>query len=94
MVKELNISERNLYSWRAKFRKENEYAFSNKPQEDAQTLELRRLSAENARLKEEREILKKRWRGLLRKVIYGMIKYQSAFCSIEILCEVLGVSRN
>ena len=59
LSKELDVSESNLYSWRAKFRIQKENAFSNEPQEDAQSLELRRLRAENARLKEEREILKK-----------------------------------
>jgi transposase len=59
LAKELDVSESNLYAWRAKYRKEKENAFRNEPQEDAQVLELRRLRAENARLKEEREILKK-----------------------------------
>lgn len=59
LAKELVVSESNLYAWRAKFKKGNENAFSNEPREDAQALEMRRLRAENARLKEEREILKK-----------------------------------
>lgn len=59
LAKELNISENNLYSWRAKFKDSKENAFINEPQEDATALELRRLRAEVARLKEEREILKK-----------------------------------
>lgn len=59
LAKELNVSESNLYSWRAKFRKEKENAFSNEPQEDARALELRTLRAKVARLEEEREILKK-----------------------------------
>ena len=59
LAKELDVSESNLYAWRAKFKKGKENAFSNEPQEDAQALEMRRLRAENARLKEEREILKK-----------------------------------
>jgi len=59
LSKELNVSESNLYAWRAKFREEMENAFINEPQEDATALELRRLRAEVARLKEEREILKK-----------------------------------
>lgn len=57
LAKELNIPENNLYAWRAKFRKRE--AFVNEPQDNAITLELKRLKAENARLKEEKEILKK-----------------------------------
>ena len=59
LAKELDIPESNLYAWRTKFRKEKEGAFVNEPQEDEKSLELRRLKAENAQLKEEREILKK-----------------------------------
>jgi transposase-like protein len=59
LAKELNIPENNLYSWRIKFKENKEHAFINEPQENELTLELRRLRSENARLKEEREILKK-----------------------------------
>lgn len=59
LAEELDVSESNLYAWRAKFRKEKGNAFINEPQEDANALELRRLRAQVARLEEEREILKK-----------------------------------
>jgi len=59
LAKELNIPENNLYSWRIKFKDNKDNAFINEPQENELTLELRRLRAENAKLKEEREILKK-----------------------------------
>ena len=59
LSKELDVSESNLYAWRAKFKADEKNAFINEPQEDALSLELRRLRAQVARLEEERDILKK-----------------------------------
>lgn len=59
LLKGLNVAESNLYTWRAKFKEEIENTFINEPLEDVTALELRRLRAENAPLREEREILKK-----------------------------------
>ncbi|MCF6768611.1 transposase [Thiotrichales bacterium 19S11-10] len=57
LAKELDIPVNTLYTWHSRYKKKE--AFINEPQLDATALELRRLKAENARLKEEREILKK-----------------------------------
>lgn len=59
LAKELDIPINNLYAWRTKYSKNKENAFINEPQGNDAELELRRLKAENARLKEERDILKK-----------------------------------
>lgn len=59
VARELNISKTNLYSWISKYSSHGEDGFINNPQDDELRLELRRLKAENSKLKEEREILKK-----------------------------------
>lgn len=59
LARELDVSESNLYVWRAKHRLGQGETFKNERQEDASVLEMRRLRARVARLEEEREILKK-----------------------------------
>lgn len=59
LSKELDVAESNLYAWRTKYKSNPESAFVNEPQFNEQELELRRLRAENLKLKEERDILKK-----------------------------------
>lgn len=59
VAKELGISNNLIYAWRQKERDKEEDAFINETQLTAEQQEIKRLKAENARLKEEREILKK-----------------------------------
>lgn len=59
VARELGIHPNNLYKWRAQFAEEGEEAFPGKGNLNSQDEEMRRLRRENARLREERDILKK-----------------------------------
>lgn len=51
--------ENTLYAWRAKFAADGTHAFSGKEKLKPEDEEIRRLKRELARVKEERDILKK-----------------------------------
>lgn len=55
-ARELGISDATLYAWVAKYRTDQRSKSNN---QDATSQELQRLRKENARLKQERDILKK-----------------------------------
>jgi len=61
VARELDISVHHLYRWRDELAKHEESAFvgSGRSKPDAANDELLRLRRENARLREERDILKK-----------------------------------
>jgi transposase len=59
VARELGIRAELLYAWRAQYRAEAEQAFPGKGHLSPEQEELARLRRENARLKEERDILKK-----------------------------------
>ena len=59
VARELGLGESLLRSWKAALASEGEQAFPGKGQLPAVEEELRRLRAENQRLRMEREILKK-----------------------------------
>ena len=56
---ELGIRVKLLYRWRRQAREDGEEAFPGKGKQTPQEAELSRLKAENRRLRQEREILKK-----------------------------------
>ncbi len=56
---ELGISVNLLYNWRKQYKDKKESAFTNESQLTPEQQELKRLRLENARLREERDILKK-----------------------------------
>ena len=56
---ELGIRVKLLYRWRRQAREDGEDAFPGKGKQTPQEAELSRLKAENRRLRQEREILKK-----------------------------------
>lgn len=58
LEKELGLSNGQLSHWRRKYFDEGETAFTPEPTSDLER-EVQRLRRENARLKEEQEILKK-----------------------------------
>lgn len=58
-AKELGIVTNNIYRWRKKLEQEGSNAFRGHGNMTAEMEELVRLRRENARLKEERDILKK-----------------------------------
>jgi transposase len=59
VARELGIHPNNLYKWRELFATKGEDAFPGKGKRSGPEEELRRLRRENARLREERDILKK-----------------------------------
>lgn len=59
VARELGIRVELLYAWKARYREDAENAFPGKGHLPADQEELVRLRRENARLKEERDILKK-----------------------------------
>ncbi len=59
VARELGISVNLVYAWKARYREDCENAFPGKGHLPADQEELVRLRRENARLKEERDILKK-----------------------------------
>ena len=56
---ELGIRVKLLYRWRREAREDGEEAFPGKGKQTPQEAELSKLKAENRRLRQEREILKK-----------------------------------
>ena len=56
---ELGISSNSLYNWRKQYSEKKEAAFKNESQLSAEQQEIKRLRLEVARLKEQRDILKK-----------------------------------
>ena len=56
---ELGISPKTLYGWLRHYRQEHGLSSTDEPKEESMEAELKRLRRENARLKMEREILKK-----------------------------------
>lgn len=59
VARDLNIHPKTLYGWVNRYKKENGLANEEKKETDDLQTELKRLRKENARLKMEREILKK-----------------------------------
>jgi transposase len=59
VARRLGIPANNLYKWRTQFGADGEEAFPGKGKLNSRDEELRRLSRENMRLREERDILKK-----------------------------------
>ena len=59
VARELNLGENLLRSWKVAFASEGQQAFPGKGNPTAAEEELRRLLAENQRLRMERDILKK-----------------------------------
>ena len=59
MARELGISANLLYSWRRQYKNKKESASIDESRLTAERQELKRLRLENARLREERDILKK-----------------------------------
>lgn len=59
VARELGIGVELLYAWKARYRQDAETAFPGKGHLPSDQDELARLRKENARLKEERDILKK-----------------------------------
>ena len=58
VARDLNIHPKTLYGWVNRYKKENDLIATDKKEDNLQA-ELKRLRKENARLKMEREILKK-----------------------------------
>lgn len=56
---ELGISVHLLYNWRKQYKDKKDSAFINESQLTSEQQEIKRLRLENARLREERDILKK-----------------------------------
>lgn len=56
---ELGISANQIYNWKRQYITKPESAFKNESQLSEEQTEIQRLRLENARLKEERDILKK-----------------------------------
>jgi transposase len=59
IAQELGISDGSLYTWRKQFAEQGEEAFPGKGHQTPVEEELRQLRAENERLRQERDILKK-----------------------------------
>ena len=59
VAEQLGIHFGLLYQWLKKYRKENEEAFPGRGKVMSKDEELRQLKRDNARLREERDILKK-----------------------------------
>ena len=59
IARELGVCNKTLYGWVNRYKKESGLANEEKKETDALETELKRLRKENARLKMEREILKK-----------------------------------
>lgn len=59
VARELGIHPNNLYKWRAQFAEEGEAAFPGKGHASADDEEKRQLRRELARVRQERDILKK-----------------------------------
>ena len=59
VAEELGISPKTLYGWLRRYRQEHGLSLTDEPKEESMGEELKRLRRENARLKIEREILKK-----------------------------------
>jgi len=59
IAEELGISDGSLYTWRKQLTQQGEEAFPGKGHQTPTEEEFRQLRAENERLKQERDILKK-----------------------------------
>ncbi len=59
VVQELGITDSSLYTWRKQLAQQGEMAFPGKGHQTPTEEELRQLRAENERLRQERDILKK-----------------------------------
>ena len=59
VARRLDVGENLLHTWRKAFRQQGEAAFPGHGHPSAADEELRRLRAENARLRAERDLLKK-----------------------------------
>lgn len=59
LAEELGISDGSLYTWRKQLTQQGEEAFPGKGHQTPTEEEFRQLRAENERLKQERDILKK-----------------------------------
>jgi len=58
VARDLNVHPKTLYGWVSRYQEENNLKITDKKEDDLQA-ELKRLRKENAKLKMEREILKK-----------------------------------
>ncbi|VCW99888.1 Putative transposase (identified by ISEscan HMM) [Escherichia coli] len=86
----LDITTHSLYAWIKKYGPDSS---ANKEQSDAQA-EIRRLQKELKRVTDERDILKKKSRGVLRKAVrlrYAFIRDNTCCWPVRLLCRVLDV---
>ncbi|RUP29429.1 MAG: IS3 family transposase [Curvibacter sp.] len=94
-AKDLDVHENVLRKWVRELREEPQEAFPGNGKQKAQDVEIARLRKEVAKLKVERDILKK-GRGLLREgvdVKFGFVAKHRGAWPVNLMCEALGVSR-
>ncbi|WP_374008231.1 IS3 family transposase [Delftia lacustris] len=94
-AKDLDVHENVLRKWVRELRQEPQEAFPGNGKQKAQDAEIARLHKEVAKLKMERDILKK-GRGLLREgvdVKFGFVAKHRGAWPVNLMCEALGVSR-
>ena len=93
---DLDVHENQFRKWVKEFATDPAQAFPGRGQMKPEQLEIERLRREVAKLKAERDILKKS-RGLLREGVdmkFGFIARHRAIWPIKWLCDALGVSRS
>ncbi|WP_126312673.1 IS3 family transposase [Delftia acidovorans] len=94
-AKDLDVHENVLRKWVRELRQEPQEAFPGNGKQKAQDAEIARLHKEVAKLKMERDIVKK-GRGLLREgvdVKFGFVAKHRGAWPVNLMCEALGVSR-
>ncbi|MGC4398147.1 IS3 family transposase [Hydrogenophaga sp. T2] len=94
-AKDLDVHENVLRKWVRELREEPQEAFPGNGKQKAQDIEIARLRKEVAKLKMERDILKK-GRGLLCEgvdVKFGFVAKHRGAWPVNLMCEALGVSR-
>ncbi|OXS14587.1 IS3 family transposase [Zobellella denitrificans] len=95
-ARELEVNVNTLHTWIAKYHRQQSTKGDGKVGEQHLYEELKQLRRENARLKEERELLKKA-AGLLRQRIslrYAFIDANQGQFSTALMCRVFEVSRS
>ena len=94
--RDIDVHENVLRKWVKEFGADPKQAFPGHGQMKPEQLEIDRLRREVAKLKAERDILKKA-RGLLREGVdmkFGSIAKHRSVSPVARLCEALGVSRS